>query len=95
MWIAFNNKDLNNQPDSNYPPEGYDVMTTDGNQEAIMWYLMSSEYKWNFQDPQDSDNFFTDNHPQFPFQPTHWMSLEDYKVYKRDKQLESILDERS
>ena len=91
MWIPFNNKDLDNQQFKNYPPEGCEIMTTDGQKESIMWFIMSSEYKWFYQeDPNHPDRVLTDD--ELPFQPTHWMLLEDYTLYKRDKQIDNILN---
>lgn len=88
MWTAFNYKDIDNQPFRNYPPQGYEVMVTDGEQEDVMWFMISS-IEWRFQDPNHEDNFLTDN--ELPFQPTHWMYLDDYKVYNREKILNLII----
>lgn len=87
MWIPFDNKEVNKPEsltnrvftDANFPPEGVDVMVTDGKQIAVMWYICSSIYDWFFDNPNDPDDALSGD--EIPFQPTHWMYIEDYKVY--------------
>lgn len=80
MWIKFDNDIL-----YTLPPEGVDVMTTDGESVAILYYLCSSEYRWiNLSEELDDEI-------PLPFQPTHWMTLEDYKIYQRETKIDYLL----
>ena len=53
------------------PPEGIDVMTTDGTNYYIMYYLHSGEYRWI--------NIVDDDEYPIPFEPTHWRFLNEYE----------------
>jgi hypothetical protein len=78
-WIKFDNDDY-----KTYPPEGETVMTTDGNSIYPLWYLWSSEYRWM----NDLDE--NDEEIPLPFQPIHWMKLEDYKAFERDNKIDEL-----
>lgn len=84
MWREVNPY---NHYDLNVPPEGETVMTTDGKSVAPLWYLYSSEYRWvNYSDDLDCE-------ASLPFNPTHWMPMNEYTQYLRGEKLNKILDE--
>jgi hypothetical protein len=93
MWIEFNNKkfkvDTNPLSIYNSPDEGCEVMVTDGYSEAIMWYIKSSTYEWFCDNENDPDNPLTGD--ELPFQPTHWMTIEDYKTHRRNIVINAII----
>ena len=67
------------------PPEGVTIMTTDGVSYFPLYYIMSGEYRWiNYSDELDEEI-------PLPFEPTHWMSMENFKVWERDKKIEELL----
>jgi hypothetical protein len=92
MWIPFDSRALDNQSIGSFPPEGWDVMVTDGERVAVMWFVMSSEYRWYFEDPEDSDNVFDNilTGEDLPFHPVGWMLKEDWVVYSRDCIIENL-----
>ncbi len=49
------------------PPEGIDVMTYNGYDNHIMYFLASGEYRWM--------NIIDDEEVPIPFEPTHWRFL--------------------
>jgi hypothetical protein len=67
------------------PPEGVTVMTTDGTSYFPLWYLMSGSYRWvNYSDELDKEL-------PLPFEPTHWMTMENFKIWERDKKIDQLL----
>lgn len=40
-WASINKKEI-----STFPPEGVEVLVSDGYKMSVAWYLMSSEYTW-------------------------------------------------
>lgn len=53
-----------------YPPEGVDVLVSDGENFDIAWYIMSGEYKWLKTHIFDDDCYdFTS------FIPTKWRPI--------------------
>lgn len=103
MWIPFDSNDISNQMFKNYPPEGRILITTDGECEAIMFFILSSQ-KWYYHPIKSfiNPNSFEDDIDDYlsnkwlivdnqPFQPTHWMYLGDYKMWKRDQILNNLL----
>jgi len=95
MWIKFDGKEFkkpgSKQHMTSVPPEGHEVMVTDGENIANMWYIMSGEYEWFMDTLEDGyhDSISGDN---LPFYPTHWMTLDNYKIWLRDNKIEKILD---
>ena len=59
-WIDVNDE---------LPDEGIDVITTDGVNCAIMYYLMSGSYTWIHID------ILNDDISELPFNPIYWMKI--------------------
>ena len=89
MWIEFDNDKIDDMPIGNYPPEGYEVMVTDGESEIVMWYVMSGDYKWFCDNIEDPDYPLSDD--ELPFNPSRWMHLADYEIFIRDRKINEIL----
>lgn len=65
------NMDWVNVTDNNYPPEGVDVLVSDGINYDVAWYLMSSEYVWmKIEIDKDDSKLFTS------IIPTKWKRLD-------------------
>ena len=82
FWTEF---DQNNY--TTYPPEGETVMTSDGHKYYPLYYIWSSEYRWaNY----SSD---IDDEISLPFEPTHWITFEDFKIFLRDLTIDGLLSD--
>ena len=56
---------------STYPPEGEEVIASNGKEISIIWFLMSGEYKWM------KTYHYLDNAEEFTtFVPIKWMKLD-------------------
>lgn len=82
MWTEFKHNE------DHYPPEGITVVITDGELVDTAYFLWSSEYRW----VKIDDGL--DDEVDLPFEPTHWMFVDDYKVYCREQKIEEILCQR-
>jgi hypothetical protein len=82
MWHKFSRSD--DDKFSDYPPEGEDVVITDGRSIDRAYYVYSDS-KWiKFDDDLDVQ-------VELKFIPTHWMSEEDYKIFERDQIINKLL----
>ena len=60
-----------------YPPEGENVLVTDGTDYDVAWFLMSSEYVWkkNFRVTDNCEDFIE-------FVPVQWCTIIKSSVKK-------------
>lgn len=69
-WIPYQPKQLDT-----YPPEGVEVLVTDGTHYDVAWYLRSGEYRWVKTNVKNDalDDFLN-------FIPTHWSSIKQCSI---------------
>lgn len=87
MWIKIDSNDY-----KTFPKEGKLVMTTDGKDVFPAWYTYqhspfwtSGEYRWiNLEDKTEQITL--------PFEPTHWMEMEDWDILKREMKINQIIE---
>lgn len=85
FWTEFNQKNY-----KTYPPEGETVMTSDGHKYYPLYYIWSSEYRWvNYL--SEGDDLL--NIMPLPFEPTHWISIDDFKTFVRDHNIDKLLSD--
>lgn len=84
MWTEFQHNE------DHYPPEGITVVVTNGELVDTAYFLWSSEYRW-VKCLFDIDGGL-DDEVNLRFEPTHWMFVDDYKVYCREQKINSLLD---
>lgn len=82
MWHKFSRSDDDKFGD--YPPEGVDVVVTDGKSIDIAYYVYSGS-KWVKYDETIDDVV------EMILTPTHWMCEEDYKIIERDKIIDKLI----
>lgn len=86
-WIEYI-ANIRYKDEKHYPPEGVEVVVTDGKSIDVMWVVYSGGASWCWSNPEGQDGF-SDG---IPFQPTHWLSEEDSIRYIREDKLKIILE---
>ena len=76
-WVYLTLNDIDT-----FPNEGIDVLVTDGKKYDVVWYLMSSEYKWMKTDLiNDEANEFN----SFTIKKWRYVTKSDIRKWKLNK----------
>lgn len=99
MWHKFSRSDDDKFGD--YPPEGVDVVVTDGKSIDVAYYVYSGSQWVKFDEKRDDKGnkcrwslaSLTKNCKlvQMTISPTHWMWEEDWTILERDKIIDKLL----
>jgi hypothetical protein len=92
FWTEFNQKNY-----KTYPPEDEIVMTSNGHKYYPLCYGWVGtnmegivEYAWIDLSSEGDDLL---NIMPLPFEPTHWISIDDFKTFVRDHNIDKLLSD--